>query len=194
MKKQLSLVILIFLFCSCSYGQNMGFRTTDIGGEYQWYPHGSIYNLHVAFNSKLNHSFQLRLGYNHVSAYTARIQKEYGVDVHTEFGKGWGGGFGYRYYFKPFPHKFFIGAKADLWIMQMDVDYGAAAGPYTIIKKTLILQPAIETGYTFVINDIVYVTPNVSAGFQTDFGQFGKGLKYGNGFLPTAGVSAGIRF
>ena len=111
MKKQLNLAILTFLFCSCSYAQDMGFRTTDIGGEYQWYPHGSIYNLHVAFNAKLNHSIQLRLGYNNVPAYDA--------GDHTEFGKGWGGGLGYRYYFKPFPYKFFIGARADVWARQV---------------------------------------------------------------------------
>src|SRR5436190_22133811 len=115
MKKLLGLASLTFLFCLCSYAQNMGFRTTDIGGEFQWYPRGTIYNLHVAFNAKLNHSIQLRLGYNHVPAYDA--------GSHTEFGEGWGGGLGYRYYFKPFPHKFFIGARADVWLMKIEMDF-----------------------------------------------------------------------
>ncbi|HEY6064080.1 MAG TPA: hypothetical protein VIV35_10755 [Chitinophagaceae bacterium] len=185
MKKLINPGILALLFCSCSYAQDMGFRTTDIGGEYQWYPRGSIYNLHIAFNAKLNHSLQLRLGYNHVPVYH--------VDGHNESGKGWGGGLGYRYYFKPFPYKFFIGARADVWLMKVNVDYGAAAGPYVVVDKPLILQPALEAGYTFVINDIVYITPYASAGLQTDFGKMGATVKYGNGFVPTAGISAGFR-
>ena len=186
MKKQLNLAILTFLFCSCSYAQDMGFRTTDIGGEYQWYPRGSIYNLHVAFNAKLNHSIQVRLGYNHVPAYR--------TNAHTEYGKGWGGGLGYRYYFKPFPYKFFIGARADIWVMKIDLDYDPAGGPAVFLNNTLIVQPALETGYTFVINDIVFFTAYVSAGFQTNFDQLGKDIKYGNGFVPVAGVCAGFRF
>ncbi|HMK27133.1 MAG TPA: hypothetical protein VK483_13970 [Chitinophagaceae bacterium] len=182
MKKQLNLAILTFLFCSCSYAQDMGFRTTDIGAEYQWYPRGTIYNLHVAFNAKLNHSIQLRLGYNHVPVFNA--------GSHKEFGKGWGGGLGYRYYFKPFPYKFFIGARADIWLMDIEEDYsptdfGSEPDNY------LVLQPALEAGYTFVINDVLYITPYAAAGFQT---QFEGGAKYGNGFVPTAGISAGFRF
>ena len=185
MKKLLSLIIIVFLFCFCSYGQDMGFRTTDIGGEYQWYPRGSIYNLHVAFNAKLNHSFQLRLGYNHVPAYNA--------GTHTEFGKGWGGGLGYRYYFKPFPYKFFIGARADIWVMKIDQVFYSFFDFSSVQDNYLVLQPALEAGYTFVINDVLYITPYATAGFQTQFDQ-SAGAKYGNGFTPTAGISAGFRF
>lgn len=185
MKKQTSLAILSFLYCLCSYAQEMGYRTTDIGGEYQWYPRGSIYNLHVAFNAKLNHSIQLRLGYNQVAVYDA--------GDHTEAGEGWGGGLGYRYYFKPFPHKFFIGVRADIWAMKMNLDY-SPADILIISENILVLQPALEAGYTFVINDMLYITPHVSAGLQTDLDQLGKNAEYGNGFIPTAGISAGIRF
>ncbi|MEI2740252.1 MAG: hypothetical protein V9F01_15870 [Chitinophagaceae bacterium] len=185
MKKLFNLTILVSLFCTCSYAQDMGFRTTDIGAEYQKYEHGSIYNLHIAFNAKLNHSFQLRLGYNQVPAYR--------VDAHTESGNGWGGGLGYRYYFKPFPYKLFIGARTDIWSMKIDLDFSPADGPAYYPGNTLILQPALETGYTFVINDMLYITPYVSAGFQTDFDKGGSTVKYGNGFIPTAGISTGIR-
>jgi hypothetical protein len=196
MKKQLNLAILTFLFCSCSYAQDMGFRTTDIGAEYQWYPRGSIFNLHVAFNAKLNHSIQLRLGYNHVPAYgvTRKSQNDPNYLVYqTEQGKGWGGGLGYRYYFKPFPYKFFIGVRADIWVMRIDLDLGPN-GPYVYTTgNTVIVQPALEAGYTFVINDVLYITPYATAGFQTAFDQ-SSSVQYGNGFVPTAGISAGFRF
>lgn len=185
MKKLLSIVILTAMYCSYSYGQDMGFRTTDIGGEFQKYSRGSIYNLHIAFNAKLNHSIQLRLSYNQVPAYR--------IDAHTESGKGWGGGLGYRYYFKPFPHKFFIGARTDVWFMKIDLDFSPADGPAYYPGNTLVLQPAAEAGYTFVINDMLYITPYISAGFQTDFDKGGSIVKYGNDFIPTGGISAGIR-
>src|SRR5258705_12389655 len=176
MKRTTFLLIAILLF-TIARSQDMGFRTTDIGAEYQWYPHGTIYNLHVAFNAKLNHSIQVRLGYNHVPAYDA--------GDHTEFGKGWGGGLGYRYYFKPFPYKFFIGARADVWVMKIDKVYSFFDFS-SVQNNYLILQPALEAGYTFVINDILYITPYAAAGFQTDFSQ-SPSVNYGNGFVPTAG-------
>ena len=184
MKKRTTLLLCSFVLLSSLRAQDIGFRTTDIGGEYQHYDRGSIYNLHVAFNAKLNHSILVRLGYNQVSRYQ--------VDDHTEFGNGWGGGIGYRYYFKPFPYKLFIGARVDIWSMKIHMDFSPANGPAYFPQNTAIVHPALETGYTFVINDMVFFTPNISAGFHTDFGQL-KTVRYGNGFVTTFGASAGIR-
>ena len=179
MKKLLSLIILFFLFHLLSSAQS----STDIGGEFQKYPHGSIYNLHVAFNVKLNHSIQFRFGHNNIPGYSN--------EKHIEFAKGWGGGLGYRYYFKSFPKKFFIGGRLDAWSMKIETDMGPAAGPYLIPEYHLIFQPALETGYTFIVNDRAYFTPYISAGYQTL--QKDPHLKIGHGFTPAAGISAGIR-
>jgi hypothetical protein len=38
----------------------VGYNTTDIGGEFQWYEDGKFVGLHVAVNAKLHHSFHWR--------------------------------------------------------------------------------------------------------------------------------------
>jgi hypothetical protein len=182
MKRTTTLLLCLIIIVNLS-AQEMGFRTTDIGGEYQHYNRGSVYNLHLAFNAKLNHSIQLRLGYNQVPTFNA--------GSHTETGKGWGGGLGYRYYFNPFPYKFFAGVRIDAWRMKIENDY-SPADFFARYDPVWIIHPALETGYTFVINDMVYFTPYLSAGFHSDFDQL-KTVKYGNGFVATMGVSAGIR-
>jgi len=157
-----------------------GYRTTDIGGSYEWYPSGSVFGLHAAFNSRLHHSVHFKLGYN-VS------NRKDGGENDNEKGNGWGGTLGYRYYFKPFPHKFFIGARSDLWRMSIDWEKGGQAGT----SKTWTLVPAFEIGYTFFINDQAFLTPSMSTG--TEINLKTDGQKVGQGFITLIGISAGVR-
>jgi hypothetical protein len=182
MKKQLPLSIITLLFLVPSYSQDLGFRTTDLGAEIQLYPQGKIYNLHIALNAKLNHSFQLRLGYNEVDPpFSSNME---------EFGNGWGGGAGYRYYFKPFPYHFFIGFRSDVWKLKVLKN----KPPNDIYSRLWIIHPAIETGYTFIINDQLYITPFTAAGVQITLKNEGTVLeKVGKGFVPIIGLGAGMR-
>ena len=181
MKKLTSLPLLLLITLSV-HSQDIGFRTTDVGGEFQWYPDGKIYNLHLAFNAKLNHSFQVRAGYNHINT---KVYTD-----HTEKGSGWGGGLGYRYYFKPFPYQFFIGLRADIW--NMTINWSTPLTEIVGIKR-LIFYPAAETGYTFIINDQCFITICGSLGTQTVFKKEGQKVNYGGGFTSQAGISAGFR-
>src|SRR5688572_5042028 len=185
MKKLFSFTILFFLFCISLNAQ----RTIDIGGEFQKYSLGSIYNLHMGFNLKPNHSLLLRLGYNQVGSYVTKD----GYD-HTESGEGWGGGLGYRHYFKPGTKKFFVGATVNVWVMDLDYDIIGPAGPAVYIDKTTVLQPALETGYTFLFNKIFFITPYLSAGFYTDLNTKPTDVKYyQESFRLAIGINAGIR-
>lgn len=163
----------------------MGFRTTDIGAEVQTYKRTTIYNLHAAFNAKLHHSVQFRIGYCNVGTYSSGYTKE--------SGNGWGGGIGYRYYFKPFPHKFFIGARADGTVTKIDIETDFIGGPAIYPKNTFLFIPSAEAGYTLVINDHFYITPAVSAGYKAG-GSSSGATYYKPEFLPRASLSAGIRF
>jgi hypothetical protein len=183
MKRSL-LIIAGILFLSISKAQKT-FEFIDIGGEYQPYSHGSIYNLQVALNTKLNHAVQIRLGYNNVPSY--------GTKTHTEEGGGWGGGLGYRYYFAGPPSKFFAGARIDAWSMDIDVDFGIAAGPAVYSDPVWVFHPAIETGYMFLINKKIFLTPYVTAGLHSD-GYKDNLIEYTKGFKITGGISAGVRF
>ena len=183
MKKLISLpLLLLLLFTLPAFSQEIGFRTTDIGAEFQWYPDGKIYNLHLAFNAKLNHSFQFRFGYNHINTHR--------YTDHVEEGNGWGGGVGYRYYFKPFPYQFFVGVRTDIWNNKISW----ANSVLEANLKRWMLYPAAETGYTFVINDQCYITIFGALGSQIATGkQTGQSVKYGNSFTSQAGISVGAR-
>lgn len=181
MKKLFAFLISLSFFQTVfSQDIEMGYTTTDIGGEFQWYPAGTITGLHIAFNSKLHNSFHFRIGYNKTD------RKSWGTH-NEEKGGGWGGTVGYRYYFKPFPHKFFIGARTDLWSMTIDWKQGTQSGT----SKTLTLQPTFETGYTFFVNDQMFITPSLANGSEINIKTDGQDV--GHGFITLLGISLGVR-
>ncbi|HJS53161.1 MAG TPA: DUF3575 domain-containing protein [Chitinophagaceae bacterium] len=180
MKKAATLFLFAFLFHNAQSQEEIGYTTTDIGGQFQWYPSGTITSLHVAFNARMHHSVLVQLGYN-------KANREDRGEKENETGSGWGGAIGYRYYFKPFPHKFFIGAKADIWRMNFDWTEAAATGE----SKTWTLQPTFDIGYTFFINDQAFITPYISNGVTINLKTDGENV--GQGFITLIGISAGFR-
>ena len=181
MKKAAILFFFAFIFnASHSQDVEVGYTTTDIGAQFQWYPSGTISGLHLAFNSRIHHSVLVQLSYNKTN------RKDNG-EKENEKGSGWGGAIGYRYYFKPFPHKFFIGAKTDIYRMKIDWVQGIQTGE----SRTWTLQPTFEIGYTFIINDQAFITPSVSNGVEINLKT--EGDKVGQGFITLIGISAGFR-
>lgn len=182
MKTQAILGVLL-LFSTNLFSQNyteFGYRTTDIGGSFEWYPSGTVYGLHAAFNSRQHHSIHFKLGYNKTN------RKDDGEND-NEKGNGLGGTLGYRYYFKPFPHKFFIGARSDIWRMSIDWTKEMQSGT----TNTWTVVPAFEIGYTFFINDQAFLTPSISNGAEINLKTDGQ--KVGQGFITLIGISAGVR-
>lgn len=180
MKKTFVHFLFTCLFSGFINAQEMGYVTTDIGGSFQWYPTGTISELHLAFNSRYHHSVLFRLGYNKTN------RKDHG-EHDDEKGDGWGGSVGYRYYFKPFPHKFFIGTRCDLWRMNIDWKEGTQSG----LSKTWTLQPVFEIGYTFFINDQMFITPSLANGAEINISTEGQNV--GQGFITLLGISLGAR-
>ena len=181
--KGIILGLFFTVFFIAARSQEIGFNTTDIGGEFQWYNKGTIFNLQLALNAKIHHSFLIRAGYNNTN-----LQRTTTHD--SEEGGGFGGGLGYRYYFKPFPHKFFIGTRVDLW--KMDITWSKPLMEGT--TKLWTMQPALEAGYTVVINDNFFFTPYIAAGTQVNLKTEGEKVGSGEGFIFLPGISAGIRF
>jgi hypothetical protein len=171
------------LFSSQLFSQDystFGYRTTDIGGSFEWYPSGTVYGLHAAFNSRQHHSFHFKLGYNITNRKEGEVN-----DI--EKGNGWGGTLGYRYYIRPFPHKFFIGARSDIWHKNIDWNKETQSGT----SKTWTVVPAFEIGYTFWINDQAFLTPSISNGAEINLKTDGQ--KVGQGFITIIGISTGVR-
>ena len=164
------------------HSQEIGYTTTDIGAEVQWYSAGGyIAALHLAFNGAVHSGFQVRAGYNKVD------RSDWGVHT-AETGGGVGGGIGYRYYFPFRPHQFFLGARSDIWRLKIDWKDPLNSGT----TQTWTLHPAAEAGYMFLVNDMAFITPAVSAGYISNL--VTDGVNVGEGFTFSAGISIGVKF
>ena len=155
MKKVSALFLLLFIL-NASRGQDVGYNTIDVGAEFQWYEDGSFIGLHLATNAKLHHSFHATVGYYMAGDPTAPFYN----NVNNG---GLGGGLGYRYYTGLRPHRFFIGAKADLFTYKV----GLKTQTLNIESRTsMIFIPSLQTGYMILINDMFFITPTASIGYK----------------------------
>jgi hypothetical protein len=157
MKKAAIIFFLVFLFNASNAQMEVGYNTTDIGAEFQWYKDGKFIGLHVATNSKLHHSFHATIGYYIAGDPTASF-------YYNQNNGGLGAGLGYRYYTNLRPHGFFIGARADLFTYKIMLDTQAPEGPHT----SMIFIPSLQTGYMILINDMFFITPTASVGYKTN--------------------------
>jgi len=157
MKKAAIIFFLVFLFNASNAQMEVGYNTTDIGAEFQWYKDGKFIGLHLATNSKLHHSFHATIGYYIAGDPTASF-------YYNQNNGGLGAGLGYRYYTNLRPHGFFIGAKADLFTYKIMLDTQATEGPHT----SMIFIPSLQTGYMILINDMFFITPTASVGYKTN--------------------------
>jgi hypothetical protein len=182
MRKAIASFFTVFILFISVQAQEVGYNTTDIGAEYQNYSEGNIIKLHVAFNSKLHHSFYFSVGYNSLSNdnLPLGVKKYYG---------GIAAGLGYRYYFAYRPHQFFVGARVDFLSRKWEL--------YTVEPEKFPASriiPAAEIGYMFLINDMFFITPSVSFGASIK-----TNTKYDNDFLDEGfvflpGISLGFKF
>jgi hypothetical protein len=181
MKKLTSLSIITVCFILNARSQDFGYKTIDVGAEFQWYPKGYIYDLHLAYNFPIHYSIQAHVGYNKSN------WKEKGIHDNEE-GGGPGFSLGYRYYFLVRPHGFFLGARADMWRLFIDWRQGINNGR----SKVWALQPTAEMGYMFLINDLFFISPSIAAGIQTNIKTEGQAV--GDGSVILVGFSAGWKF
>jgi len=184
MKKPILLSFTVILLLTLTArSQEMGYKTVDVGAEFQWYPDGTEYNLQFAFNARTHHSILLRGGYNHSSPRRTFLHD-------GEEGNGWSGSLGYRYYVGVMPRRFYIGTRLEIWNMKIHWSIPVTESD----TKLTIFQPSLEAGYTFLINDLFFITPYVGGGPQVNLKTEGSKVNYGEGFNPIAGISAGWRF
>ena len=158
----------------------VGYNTTDIGGEFQWYKDGKFIGLHVAANSKLHNSFHAEIGYYIAGDPTATFYK-------NQTNGGLGLGFGFRYYTLYRPHAFFVGVKANVFNYKVTL---TTQTPET--SKSTILIPALETGYMILINDMFFITPSVSLGYKTNLQSKLKSDE--KKAVALIGISTGFKF
>jgi hypothetical protein len=181
MKKLNIVLAFLFFYISASAQEvDIGYRTTDVGAEFLNYTDGNFFGLHLGFNAKLHHSFHTSLGY-----YVAGDKTP--PNYYNKSKGGLGVNLGYRYYVKPRPDGFFVGAKVNLFTNKVILTTQTPLGPYT----SSILIPALQTGYMFLINDMFFITPSIEAGIKTNLQQKINAAKNKSVFL--AGISCGFK-
>ena len=175
----LSLIAISFIGAA----QEAGYRTTDVGGSFQYSPDFNTYSLQLAFNAEEYHSFILKGNF-------ARAGSRKTSNHTSESGSGWGAYLGYRYHFSVIPKRAFLGLGVGIQSMKMNWSLLLLEGTTNLT----LLQPTIEAGYTLLINDYMYITPSVSGILQTKLSSKGADVDFGSGFAPAAGISIGWRF
>ncbi|MBK5272400.1 MAG: hypothetical protein JJE22_15450 [Bacteroidia bacterium] len=181
MKKCTGLSIIFFCFIITARSQDFGYKTIDAGAEFQWYPAGYISALHLAYNFPIHHAIQVRIGYNKANRGDRGKHDD-------EEGGGPGFSLGYRYYFLVRPHGFFLGARSDIWHLNIDWKQGTSTGT----SKIWVVQPTFEIGYMFLINDEFFISPSIANGAEINIKT--QGQPVGESFITLAGISAGWKF
>jgi len=178
---KLLVIFLMLSVSSHSLGQmaEVGYNTSDIGAEFQWYKDGKFIGLHLATNSKLHHSIHAEIGYYIAGDPTAAF-------YYNQNKGGLGLGCGYRYYTMLRPHAFFIGIKANLFTYKVTL---TTQTPETRTSKIFI--PSVEAGYMILINDLFFITPGVALGYRTNLQFKSTEEQKAVGLL---GISCGFKF
>jgi hypothetical protein len=158
MKKITTIIFLVFLFNVSRAQMEVGYNTTGMGAEFQWYEDGMFIGLQLAANAKLHHSFHATIGYYRAGDPTASF-------YYNQNNGGLGGGLGYRYYTSLRPHGFFIGAKADLFTHKIALKTQTLS---IEAHTSMIFIPSLQTGYMILINDMFFITPAISVGYKTN--------------------------
>jgi len=180
--RKLTFILFLSFLSFASFSQSeVGYNTTDIGGEFQWYKDGKFVGLHLAANSKLHNSFHAEIGY-----YIAGDPAASYYDNQNKGGLGLG--LGYRYYTMYRPHAFFIGVKINLFTNKIILV--GTQDPETHTSKIFI--PSLETGYMILINDMFFITPSVSLGYKTNLESIMK--LDDKKAVALIGISTGFKF
>lgn len=156
--------------------------------EFQGYPTGLIPGLRFEYGFRARHSLHLRAGYNWIRHGSNGVQD-------NEWGDGWGGTAGYRYYFREGWSGWFLGARADVWRNRLHWEDKDAAGAVLTegVSKITVFQPTAEGGYLFPLGSGKwFVTPSAAFGMEVNVKT--EGAKVGEGAILLLGVSLGRRF
>jgi len=162
----------------------VGQVSLDIGLEFQAYPTGILPGIRLEKNFAERHAIHLRVG--------ANIFDHRNLGKHfTEKGSGSGFSVGYKRYFQPSHERWFVGVRSDIWFNKVDWTKDVALPPLSGTTTITVIQPTLETGFTFVKNQF-YLSPNLAFGFEINTNTVGEAT--GEGAIVLLGLLAGIRF
>ena len=177
-------ILYYFMFLSAPvWAQDKtAFKVIAAGVEAQAYPAGFILGVRADGSVSKNFSLNLRAGYN--------FARRGDLGEHMkERGGGPGLSAGARYYLKPGFMGFFLGARIEFWLM--DIDWEDRL-PNDDIRSgntdITVFQPLVEGGYTFGLgNGNWAITPKITLGYEINIKT--KGEEVGQGAISLLGAT-----
>ena len=166
-----------------------------IGLESQAYPAGVITTLRGGLEITNQQELSVRVGYN----YTDR--GDFGVHDNEE-GGGPGFSLGYRYYVENELDGFFIGARANLWFLEIDwrdtrIICGTVPPCFDeVVRGTTdktVFQPTAEIGYNLLSGRSSWMLAPV-LGFGWEFNVRTDGEEVGEGSILLGGLNVAYLF
>lgn len=183
--KRISLLIIFVIsyspiFCQTKIPKGNKNEVLNCGIEVQGYPAGIIPGLTADFILKNKLAINTRLGVNLIDRHDWAVNE-------NEYGFGYGGTVGLRYYQRPFSRGFLGGVRLDFWREKIYWK-NSAFNPIKGESKTLVLQPTLEIGYFWRnINRSPFGFGITTAmGFEINF--ITKGKPVGQGLINLVGV------
>ena len=149
------------------------------GFEVQGYPAGVIYGAHGQLAISADEVLTVRAAVNDTD------RQDFG-EFDNEEGDGIGGGVGYRRYSGDFYDGWMWGARVDLW--DLEIDWRQDPG-LTGTTDILVLQPTIEGGYTWWLDELRTWRLTVSAAVGAEINIDTDGEDVGEGAIGLLGMT-----
>lgn len=175
----------------CGNAQN----SKTLGIVIQAYPAGVILGVRGGIDLGNQNEINLHLGYN------ITRRGDFGKKDHEE-GGGPGLGLSYRHYLPGNIDRLFLGARADLWFM--DIDWREKREECGTVPscmeqeingstKITVLQPTLQAGYNVLKNNPDWIlAPSVSFGYEINIRT--EGEEVGEGAILLGGLNFGYNF
>ncbi|MBK8609161.1 MAG: hypothetical protein IPL84_04250 [Chitinophagaceae bacterium] len=180
--------ILCCLSCGIVFAQEKEKTNTTgqllVGADVKWYPAGWILGPSVAYLVSPKQVVSVGIGINLAN------RKDFSGLNDDEKGTGFGGHVGYRFLFNPTKSSFFLGARVDLWGLQMDwKDKVGTPQASNGTTRITVFQPTAEIGYWLKLKDNKW-NLLFSGGGGAEINVKTSGKEVGQGGIWLLGVSA----
>ena len=149
------------------------------GFEVQGYPAGVIYGAHGQVAISTDEVLTVRAAVNGTD------RRDFG-EFGGEQGEGLGGGVGYRRYSGDLYDGWMWGARVDLWDLEIDWRQDPGLSGTTDI---LVLQPAVEAGYTWWLDELLTWRLTLSAAVGAEINIDTDGEDVGEGAIGLLGMT-----
>jgi len=183
--KNMAILVLLFLVLATQAAS----QETEIGAELQVYPTGVVTAVGAKVPlAKKGRFLTFRIGYN-------QTNRDDNGERDDERGEGPGVSVGWQRMFSPNNRGWFFGARADLWLLEIDwIDLPGMPGETSGTTDVIVLQPTGRAGYRLPFGEKQdwSLEPAVSLGVEWNIDTDGPDV--GQGPILLLGATVSRRF